>query len=96
MSQHGIPLILNEDGTCVVCGEQVLKVYDNGGQSIDRYTAVFDDRPWLGVGETGNVPNGFCMTVEGVEGPHLGTLVSITDLPEAARRAITQYAEEEL
>lgn len=84
---------------------RIVRVYDNGGRSFDRYTAIFAEqssgaagRPpvmdALGVGETGNVPNGFCMTVDAVEGPHLGARVQLADIAEPARRAIVAHWRE--
>lgn len=64
-------------------------VYDNGGRTFDRYTAVFaDDGDALAIGPTGNVPNGVCM--------HLGYSPTVSDdervefdaLPEPVQRAI--------
>jgi hypothetical protein len=72
-----------------------VRVYDNGGRTFDRYTVIFDsgdDVYALGIGDTGNVPNGFCMTVEAVEGPHLGREIDLEDMTPAARKAV----EEEL
>lgn len=73
--------------------ESEVTVYDNGGKTADRYTVVpkNPDWPWLGVGETGNVPNGFCMTVDGVEGDHLGEIIFIAEMSPAAQRAVDSY-----
>ncbi len=58
-------------------------VYDNGGRTFDGYA--------LGIGDTGNVPNGFCMSLspgEYVEGPHMGEIISLNEMTDAARRAV--------
>lgn len=71
-----------------------VKVYDAGDQFFDRYTVVFPDGEMLGIGETGNVPNGFCQHVGNVhdpiyaEGVNLGTPVAVKDCPEPVQRAI--------
>lgn len=69
-------------------------IYDNGGETFDRYTVVFPDGECLGIGDTGNVPNGFCMHVGSVKdghvhlGPHLGEIIGIEDMTPPARRAV--------
>jgi len=73
-------------------------VWDNGGETFDRYTVAIrlpeehGGVYYLGIGETGNVPNGFCMHVGGpeavMEGEHLGAVLSLDEMSEAARRAV--------
>ena len=64
-------------------------IYDNGGRSFDRYTVFLHDHGYtLGIGGTGNVPNGFCMTVDAIEGDHLGRIISLDDMTPAARLAV--------
>lgn len=65
-----------------------LRIYDNGGRSFDRYTVFFPEGYALGIGETGNVPNGFCQHVEALEGSHLGERITLEALPIAVQRAI--------
>jgi hypothetical protein len=69
-----------------------VRIYDNGGRSFDRYTVILLDHDYaLGIGDTGNVPNGFCMSLapgEYVEGPHLGALITLAEMTDAARRAV--------
>jgi hypothetical protein len=73
-----------------------MRIYDNGGESFDRYTVVFQHGyPPLGIGDTGNVPNGFCMTVDAMEGPHLGERVTFDSLPTVVQKAIRDYLREE-
>jgi hypothetical protein len=71
---------------------QIGEVRDNGGRTVDRYTVEilvgvtdgdYDDAYYLGVGETGNVPNGFFMTVDG---PSDDPEIDWDDLPERVRR----------
>ena len=73
-------------------------VYDAGEDYGDRFTAVFPDGEMLGIGASGNVPNGFCMHVGNVtdpayrDGMNLGDPVRFADLPEPVRRAIARGA----
>lgn len=79
-----------------------IRIYDNGGETIDRYTVVFPDGECLGIGESGNVPNGFCMHVGSIhetgaaavtEGEHLGERVTYETLPKPVRLAIRAECE---
>ncbi len=62
---------------------EIGEIRDNGGKTMDRYTieilyGVTDDGDYegcyfIGAGETGNVPNGFFMTVDsGSDNPEIG------------------------
>lgn len=70
-----------------------ITIYDNGGETFDRYRVQFDiewmDEGELLVGPTGNVPNGVCMWAEGVY-PQRGHEVEVDalDVPAPVRRAI--------
>lgn len=69
--------------------ETAIRIYDNGGRSFDRYTVYFEEVDYfLGIGDTGNVPNGFCMTVDAVKGPHLGEEITLDQMTDAARKAV--------
>lgn len=71
-----------------------VRVYDNGGRTFDRYTVIFPDGDALGIGSTGNVPNGFCMSVEAIEGEHLGRIVPLEAIPERVQAAVrSEWAE---
>ncbi len=69
-----------------------ITVYDNGGTTFDRYTIILRDYGYaIGAGETGNVPNGFFMSLapgEYYEGSHLGRLVEFESLPERVQKDI--------
>ena len=71
-----------------------MRIYDNGGRSFDRYTVIFHDGDCLGIGDTGNVPNGFCMHVGSihdgsvVEGSHLGERITLAQMTTQARAAV--------
>lgn len=70
-----------------------IRCYDNGGQTVDRYTILYQyigDEPvlnpvWaLAVGAT---PRHFYQHTDAVEGDHLGNPIAFDDLPESVRRA---------
>ena len=67
-------------------------IYDNGGKTFDRYTVFFpsDETSALGIGPTGNVPNGFCMWVFAIKGNHLGKKINFADCPIPVRKAIKE------
>lgn len=72
-------------------------IYDNGGRSFDRYTVKLHEYGyWLGIGPTGNVPNGFCMALspdEVVAGDHLGEIIPFKQMTEPAQRAVRKELE---
>lgn len=73
-----------------------VRIYDGGEQFGDRYTAVFPDGSMLGIGVTGNSPNGFCQHVGNVNEPAYAGFerkssekrVTFNSLPEPVQRAI--------
>ena len=68
------------------------RIWDNDGRSFDRYTvelyAEDGSTYFLGIGDTGNTPNGFCMVVDARPGAHLGREVGLADITPAAQRAV--------
>lgn len=70
------------------------EIRDDGGRSFDRYTIEilvgvtdgdYEDVYYIGSGPTGNVPNGFFMTVDGPsDDPEIG----FDELPERVQRDI--------
>ncbi len=82
-------------------GGPKVRVYDNGGKTIDRYTVVIDDSAWeanpgmmpmLGLSEGGR---GFSQFSDGREGPHLGKGVNFDDLDDATKKHIIFRLTEE-
>lgn len=76
-----------------------LRIYDNGGKTLDRYTAVFTNRSnrnglydALGFSENPFDPLGFGQYTTAMDGLHLGKLTKYENLPENAR----QYVENNL
>jgi hypothetical protein len=76
-------------------GETSVRVYDNGGETLDRYSVVITGPEWtdgspglvamLGLDTAGR---GFSQFTEGKEGRHLGKLIAWTDLDDATRKHI--------
>ena len=65
---------------------KVVKVYDNSGQTFDRYTVIFKDRTdALGLSDNCDSPQGFSQFGVTVEGRHLGKQIAFADLPENVR-----------
>lgn len=71
-------------------------VYDNGGETIDRYTVCLHGVPGgdyaLCIGAD---PRGYFQheyTYE--EGPHLGDLISLDEMTNRSRRAVMSYLSE--
>lgn len=73
-----------------------IRVYDNGGKTIDRYTVIYLDEPEaevnlfqsLGMNETPFHPQGFCQHSSAKPGPHLGKRIKARDLPVDCQLAI--------
>ena len=78
----------------------LLAVYDNGGETADRYTAIYGAPLWTpehyrigrlpcrGMSANPFHPQGVGMFGECERGPHLGRKVRFADLPEPVRRCI--------
>ena len=66
-----------------------IKCYDNGGESLDRYTIVYLSRPAFGekayearsMCDTPNHPCGVSLYAIVDDGDHLGDLIKFEDLP---------------
>ena len=79
-----------------------LRIYDNGGQTFDRYTVVFMDRPErapgtyeaLAASEYPFSPMGFGQHVMAMPGRHLGRPIRFESLPEDVRRFVNQNLED--
>lgn len=75
--------------------QNILKIYDNGGKTVDRYTVVLKD--WrnrqdgarlfqcLGLSEEPTAWYGFSQCGEAIIGRHLGKIIQWKDLPEKVR-----------
>lgn len=74
-----------------------VRIYDNGGATFDRFTAVYLDQPERGglyaargMSEDPFHPQGFGQMCSASDGPHLGKRVPLAALPEAVQRCIYQ------
>ena len=83
-----------------------VRVYDNGGKTLDRYTVVFMDQPsasvncwkfttmvwWdcIGMSHDISTPQGFYQHSECRLGKHLGKRIMFVELPEAHRNRIVE------
>jgi len=80
-----------------------IRVYDNRGQTIDRYTIVFTHaqsfyekgaHPFLSMSETPFHPQGFCQhddydhPIDRPTYSHLGKKIKFIDLPGDCRKAV--------
>jgi hydroxymethylpyrimidine/phosphomethylpyrimidine kinase len=71
-------------------------IYDNGGETLDRYTAVFTHRPerqpgiYEALGFNSEPYHGIGMHVSSAIGPHLGKRISLKSLPDNAKRFVEQ------
>jgi hypothetical protein len=78
-----------------------VRVYDNGGETFDRYTIVVEnpedpgERSWLGSSENPFHPQGFGQHLgDSVqEGTHLGEKIKFANLPEQVQKFVRQEAE---
>lgn len=78
-----------------------IRVYDNGGKTFDRYTAVFTDDEsrfplYDCVGFSSNPfhPLGFCQHSDAMLGPHLGKRVSFASLPVEVQTMLREELKE--
>ena len=75
-----------------------IRVFDNGGKTLDRYTVVFESLEGNGLYEAlamGNNLQGFCQhtsaylhSFRSKSHQHLGKEISISDLPESHQKFI--------
>ncbi len=70
-----------------------IRIYDNGGKTADRYTAVFLDQPertpglfaCLAMSANPMHPQGFGQHSTAMPGRHLGRRINRADLPQDCR-----------
>lgn len=72
-----------------------IKIYDNGGKTLDRFTAVYlfeVERPGLfgarGMCSHPTSPQGIGCYTSAMPGKHLGKLIKFKELPEACQKLI--------
>lgn len=75
-----------------------VRIYDNGGETLDRYTAVYmmlpehraDTYSAVGMSERPFSPQGFGQHCTAMPGRHLGKRIKFTDLPADCQKLILQ------
>lgn len=73
-----------------------VRIYDNGGRTFDRYTAVYMDSPekmpglYECLGMSANPFEGFGMHCTASPGRHLGKRIKFEQLPPDCQKAIMQ------
>ena len=78
-----------------------IRIYDNGGKTLDRYTVVFMDQPEthagtfnsLGMSEHPFGPQGFGQHGAAVPGRHLGRRIKLEDLPKDCKRLVLRESK---
>lgn len=77
--------------------KSVLRIYDNGGKTFDRYTVVFMKQKErdgsyaaLGMSENPFHPQGFGQHCSAVPGSHIGFRARFKQLPEDCQKLISQ------
>lgn len=77
-----------------------LKIYDNGGKTFDRYTAVYLNQPEAnhcfsarGMSENPTSPQGFGCWTTAQLGRHLGKLIKFNQLPSECQRLVLEDLE---
>ena len=75
--------------------DEVSSVWDNGGESLDRYTIVLSDGEALGMSDNPTSPVGFSQYLGKVEvGEHLGKEISVNDLPSNVKKHLEDRLSE--
>jgi len=72
-----------------------IKIYDNGGNTFDRYTVIYMNYPernglftCLGMSENPFHPQGFGQHGSAQDGKHLGQEISFEELPAECQKAV--------
>jgi len=84
------------------CPNQHFRVYDNGGETFDRFTVVYLNIPngpnsepmCLGMSENPMHPQGYGEHAYCTPGNHLGALIRFADLPDACQRLVESELNE--
>lgn len=81
---------------------RIRSVWDNGGETVDRYSIVLSDPRAFGIREpgmyailgVGDSPRGFSQFGEGLEGSHLGRRIQFSDLPAVVQSHVRERISE--
>lgn len=79
---------------------ETMRIYDNGGKTLDRYTVLYMDDPqgdgsFGGRGMNSAPFHGIGYYITGTPGRHLGKRIKLEDLPEDCQKLIKQDMKEE-
>lgn len=75
-----------------------MRIFDNGGESYDRYTLITNDNSIFGFNDNPFDPQGFgqyCGEWVGGSTTHLGERIEIANLPKRAQQYVNQIIQEE-
>jgi hypothetical protein len=73
---------------------KIAAIYDNGGETFDRYTVCLGETDarnlgeCLGMSEIPTHPQGFCQHGYADFGPHLGRKIGLADLPIECQKVL--------
>jgi hypothetical protein len=98
-----MPITANE-----IVNNHPIRIYDNGGKTIDRYSVLFMDTKrftratqkgdfeydCLGMDDSPFSPGGFGQSCNAVPGRHLGKRIRFEELPPDCQKAVLQYLSE--
>jgi hypothetical protein len=80
---------------------KIKAIYDNGGETVDRYTVVYDVTDGtvyesLDMSTNPFDPQGFCQHGTAVPGKHLGKKIKFKDLPKDCQSVVEDDLYEEV
>ena len=79
--------------------EKTVVIYDNNGETFDRYTVIIDNKDVFGMSENPGSAQGFNQWAGNVGkdiriGSHLGKTIKITSVPKEVQKAIKDRMKE--
>ncbi len=91
-------VIKNTEQTDGKTMDRVIKITDNGGKTMDRYTAYFASKYMLTMSENPQSPQGVCLSdtwkQDYIDNDN-GKEVEFDNLPERVQKAITDFIFED-
>lgn len=104
LKKQKAPLLSLKEHTHKLPKGTKVRVYDNGGETMDRFDIVIDDKEWdtsaspgmkpmLSVSE--NPSTGVSQFGDGKEGDHLGKKIKFTSLPKNVQEHVIKRIEED-
>lgn len=82
--------------------DSLVRIYDNGGRSFDRYTAVYMNLPERdglfearGMSKHPFSPQGFGCSCSAMPGRHLGKRIKLEELPKDCQKLVLEDIREE-